>query len=102
MKIQFGCTFHGEQIVVVQISEEIDNSLFIANEMKRVLQKENIRRERDGKPKIAYKIATSEKLGEQFPEVAKGGFRLTEDETIIQEADMGMVFFGSNPVLGIE
>ena len=102
MKVRFGCRFSGKELVVIQISEEIENSGEIANKLKQVLQRENIRRVQNGKEKIAYSITTSEKLGEQFPEVADGSFRLKPEDDAIQEADMGMMFFGSNPIIGVE
>lgn len=102
MKIRYGCTFGSDNIVVIQISEEIDNRLLLANALRQVLQKENIRRVQKGEQRIAYKITTSEKLGEQFSEVADGSFRLQAEDEVIQEADMGITFWGSNPVLGVE
>lgn len=97
-KIHFGCRFGGEELVVIQISEEMAGNEKLAYELQQVLEKDNIRRTYMGKPKVAYKIATSEKLAEQFPDVAAGGFQLTKDQKTVQEVDLGRVYFASQPV----
>ena len=65
MKIRYGCKFGGNELVVIQLSEEMTDNVKLAQELKRVIAKENIRRAYRGQPKIAYKITTSEKLVEQ-------------------------------------
>lgn len=102
MEIRYGCSFGGKDLVVIQISEDMAGNVKLANELKRVIEKENIRRTHDGQPKIAYKITTSEKLVEQFPDVAAGDFKLIDKGGIAQEVDLGRVFFASCPVAGEE
>lgn len=102
MKIRYGCNFGGSELVVIQLSEEMADNVKLARELKQVIEKENIRRAYKGQPKIAYKITTSEKLVEQFPDVAAGDFKLTQENDMDQQLDLGRVFFTSNPVVGKE
>ena len=99
-KVRYGCRFGGEHLVVIEISEELPSAAKLAYELKNVVKAENRRRAYRGESKIAYKIETSEKLAEQFPDVAAGGFRLVEDRNVVQSVDMGQVFFASDSVDG--
>lgn len=99
-KVRYGCSFHSEHLIVIQISEEMAGNEKLARELKTVIEKENIRRSYHGESKIAYKIVTSEKLAEQFPDVAAGEFKLVDDRSAVQSVDLGQIFFASNPVGG--
>ena len=100
MEIRYGCGFASNELVVIQISAEIDGGEKLANELRQVIVKENIRRAYYGKQKIAYRITTSEKLVEQFPDVAAGNFQLVDRSDVAQAVDMGRVFFASRSVAG--
>ena len=100
MKIRHGCKFGSEDLVIIRISEEMAGNVKLAEALKQVIAKENVRRVYHGQPKIAYKITTSEKLAEQFPDVAAGDFELVADDKIVQTIDMGRIFFASEPVVG--
>lgn len=101
-EIRFGCRFGGEEIVVIQISAGVEGNVELARELRYVIEKDNMRRAYMNRPKIPYKIATSEKLSEQFPDVADGSFKLEDSKEIEQMVDLGKVFFASKPVFGEE
>lgn len=93
MEIQFGCSYGSDNIIVIQISEEIESSLYVANLMKQLIQKENVRRLRKGEQKIAYKIITSKNMNEKYCDVASGLFYPKMEEGVIYEVDTGFGLF---------
>ncbi len=100
-EIRFGCAFGGQDLVVIQMAQTEGNEA-LARELRTVLEKENIRRAYIGLPLIAYKIETSGSLTDRHPDVAAGGFKLTEEADVVQQVDMGRIFFPSSPVGGEE
>ena len=44
---------------------------------------------------VPYKITTSEKLADQFPDVATGGFKLEDLPDADQQVAIGRYFFAS-------
>lgn len=99
--IRFGCDFGGQDMVVIQMTLTEGNEA-LARELRTAVEKENIRRAYIGLPLIAYKIETSGSLTDRHPDVAAGGFKLTEEADVVQQVDMGRIFFPSNPVGGEE
>lgn len=91
-KINYGCSWSGEELVVVQFSENLENSVELANEIKKAIQQVNRKRQFNGNCKIAYKIATSPCLDKQFEDVANGQFKFVDDEDAVQEKE-GPTFF---------
>lgn len=86
-------------MIVIQLSENMTGNVKLAQELKQVIEKENIRRAHKGQPMIPYKITTSAKLAEQFPDVAAGDFKLVEEDDVDQELDTGHILFASSPVI---
>lgn len=102
-EIRYGCRFGGENLVVVQLSRELPGNVRLARRILEALDKENMVRAYHGEPLVPYKIATSEKLADQFPDVAAGGFKLEDLPDVEQQVDIGRYFFASKaPEVGRE
>lgn len=94
-EIRYGCRFGGEEMVIVQISRELPGNVRLAKRILEALDKENAVRAYNGEPLIPYKITTSERLADQFPDVAAGGFKLEDLPETDQQVATGRYFFAS-------
>ncbi len=94
-EIRYGCRFGGEEMVIVQISRELPGNVRLAKRILEALDKENAVRAYNGEPLIPYKITTSERLADQFPDVAAGGFKLEDLPETDQQVAIGRYFFAS-------
>lgn len=102
-EIRYGCRFGGEEMVIVQISRELPGNVRLAKRILEALDKENAVRAYNGEPLIPYKITTSERLADQFPDVAAGGFKLEDLPETDQQVAIGRYFFASRaPEVGRE
>lgn len=94
-EIRYGCRFGGEEMAIVQISRELPGNVRLAKRILEALDKENAVRAYNGEPLIPYKITTSERLADQFPDVAAGGFKLEDLPETDQQVAIGRYFFAS-------
>ena len=94
-EIRYGCRFGGAEMVIVQISRELPGNVRLAKRILEALDKENAVRAYNGEPLIPYKITTSERLADQFPDVAAGGFKLEDLPETDQQVAIGRYFFAS-------
>ena len=94
-EIRYGCRFGGDGLVVVQVSRELAGNVRLARRILEALEKENMVRAYHGDPLVPYKITTSEKLADQFPDVAAGGFKLEDLPDADQQVAIGRYFFAS-------
>ena len=96
-EIRYGCRFGGDGMVVVQVSRELAGNVRLARRLLEALEKENMARAYHGEPLVPYKITTSEKLADQFPDVAAGEFELEDQPDTDQQVAIGRYFFTSRP-----
>lgn len=94
-EIRYGCRFGGDEMVVVQVSRELAGNVRLARRILEALEKENAVRAYHGEPLVPYKITTSEKLADQFPDVAAGGFKLEDLPDADQQVAIGRYLFAS-------
>ena len=102
-EIRYGCRFGGDGLVVVQVSRELAGNVRLARRILEALDRENAVRAYNGEPLVPYKITTSEKLADQFPDVAAGDFKLEDLPGVDQQVSIGRYFFASGtPEVGRE
>lgn len=94
MKIRIGTNFPSKEVVVIQLSENIENQKEIAERLAEVLLKENIKRKAANKPLLSYKVETSGKLQEQNPEVVQGNFSFVNDGQTFEMLGTRWIFLG--------
>lgn len=102
-EIRYGCRFGGDEMVVVRVSRELAGNVRLARRILEALDRENAVRAYHGEPLVPYKITTSEKLADQFPDVAAGDFKLEDLPGVDQQVSIGRYFFASGtPEVGRE